>query len=87
MDTLPNELRVYQEFLGLSPAQCLRAGTFNVARSAGVEADLGTLQPGRRADFLVVPGNPLEDLTTLDHLLAVYQDGRLEVDQGRLVRS
>ena len=87
MDTLPNELRVYQEFLGLSPAQCLRAGSFNVARSAGVEEDLGTLRPGRRADFLVVPGNPLEDLTTLDHLRAVYQDGRLEVEQGRLVRS
>jgi imidazolonepropionase-like amidohydrolase len=48
-DSLPNELRIYQELLGLSPAQCLRAATYNVARSAGVEDDLGTLPPGRRA--------------------------------------
>jgi imidazolonepropionase-like amidohydrolase len=87
MASLPHELRVYQEYLGLSPAQCLRAATLNAARSAGVEADLGTLQPGRRADFLVVPGNPLADLTALEHPRAVYQDGRLEVEAGRLVRS
>jgi imidazolonepropionase-like amidohydrolase len=80
MDSLLNELRLYPEFLGLSPAQCLRAATFNVARSAGVEEDVGTLHPGRRADFRVVPGNPLEDSTTLDHLRAVYKDGRLEME-------
>jgi imidazolonepropionase-like amidohydrolase len=85
-DRLPTELQLYVELLGLSPAQAIRAGTYNVARSALLEAELGSLQPGRRADLLIVPGNPLDDLSLLDAPRAVYKDGRLEVEQGRLVR-
>lgn len=86
-DSLPGELRLLEEQLGLSPAQAIRAATYNAARSVNLEHHLGSLQPGRRADLLIVSGNPLADLKVLDRVRAVYKDGRLEVEHGRLVRS
>ena len=87
LDGLPRELRLHQSQLGLSPAQAIRGATYNAARSVGLEADFGTLQPGRRADVLIVAGNPLEDLDALEQVRAVYKDGVLEVEEGRLVRT
>jgi imidazolonepropionase-like amidohydrolase len=84
---LPSELRLLNELLGLSPAQALRAATYNAARSAAVDGEIGSIQPGRRADLLIVPGNPLEDLRALDSVRAVYKDGLPEVERGRLLRS
>lgn len=86
LDSLPKELLLLHEELGLSPAQALRAATVNAARSVRREGELGALRPGRRADVLVVRGNPLEDLRALATVRAVYQDGVLAVEDGRLVR-
>ena len=85
-DRLPGELRLLHEQLGLSPAEAIRAATYNGARAVKLDDDLGTLQPGRRADLLIVAGNPLDDLAALDAVRAVYKDGVLEVEDGRLVR-
>ena len=65
----------------------LRAATFNAARSAALEGEIGSIQPGRRADLLLVPGNPLLDLRALDNVRAVYKHGLPEVEHGRLLRS
>jgi imidazolonepropionase-like amidohydrolase len=85
-NSLPSELRLLNEVLGLSPARALRAATYNAARSATVDGEIGSIQPGRRADLLIVPGNPLEDLRALDNVRADYKDGLLEVEHGRLLR-
>lgn len=85
-DSLPDEIRHLHERLGLSPAQALRAATVNAARSAGKEAELGSLRPGRRADVLVVEGDPLVDLRCLRRVRAVFKDGVLEVEDGHLLR-
>jgi imidazolonepropionase-like amidohydrolase len=87
LDALPGEIRLLNSQIGLTSAQALRAATYNAARSVALDHDIGTLQPGRRADALIVRGNPLEDLNALDALEAVYKDGVLEVERGRLVRS
>ena len=80
---LPLELTIYHEQLGLSPEQAITAATLNAARSIGLEREIGTLKPGRRADLLLVKGNPLDDLRRLREVEAVYKDGALEVEQGR----
>ena len=86
-DRLPGEIRLLHEQLGLSPAEAIRAATYNGARAITLDDDLGTVQPGRRADLLIVPGNPLQDLAALGSVRAVYKDGVLEVEDGRLVHS
>ena len=62
---------------GLSPAAALIAMTSGSAESIGVGDVAGRLAPGRQADVLVVPGDPLADLAALGNPAAVWQAGRL----------
>ncbi|HET9772967.1 MAG TPA: amidohydrolase family protein, partial [Acidimicrobiia bacterium] len=45
----------------------------------GVDDELGTIEPGKRADLVIVQGDPLEFGTLADRVTAVYQDGRAVV--------
>src|SRR5260370_23072124 len=60
--------------LRLTPAEVLTAATATAAAALGLN-DRGTLQPGRRADLLVVEGNPLADLSCLANVRAVMKAG------------
>ncbi|MEP6801153.1 MAG: amidohydrolase family protein [Acidobacteriota bacterium] len=60
---------------GLSPGEALRAATRTAARSLGIDSDRGTLEPGRRADFLVLTADPLSDVTNVRSIAAVYKGG------------
>ena len=60
---------------GMTPMQALVATTRSAAELMGLERELGTLEAGKRADLVVVDGDPL-DVATLDQRIeAVYQDG------------
>jgi imidazolonepropionase-like amidohydrolase len=60
---------------GMTPMQAIVATTRSAAELMGLEAELGTLEVGKRADLVVVDGDPL-DVATLDQRIsAVYQDG------------
>ncbi|MEA5387973.1 amidohydrolase family protein [Haloarculaceae archaeon H-GB11] len=48
--------------LGFSPMEALVAGTQTAAEVLGIENDVGTLEPGKSADVLVVDGDPLDDI-------------------------
>ena len=60
---------------GLSPLDALRAATRTAARSLGIDADRGTLEAGKRADFLVLFANPLEDVRNVRRISAIYKKG------------
>jgi imidazolonepropionase-like amidohydrolase len=62
---------------GMAPAAALQAATASAAALMGLEAELGTLEPGRRADVVAVDGDPFELATLPDRVAAVWQDGRL----------
>lgn len=68
---------------GLTPAEALRAATANGAAFLGKVEELGTLQAGRRADLIVVQGNPLQDISDVRRVVRVMMDGRW-VDVERL---
>jgi imidazolonepropionase-like amidohydrolase len=57
---------------GATNLQALQAVTRNAARACRIEDSLGTLEAGKRADFIAVEGNPLEDITRLKHVAGVY---------------
>jgi hypothetical protein len=62
---------------GLAPWEALRTATALPALKFGVAEDLGTLQPGKLADLVIVDGNPLQNIADLDNVHAVMRDGRL----------
>jgi len=59
---------------GLSPMEAIVCATRNSAAVLGA-GDRGTLAPGQRADFLVLNGNPLEDIRHTTEILMIYHDG------------
>jgi imidazolonepropionase-like amidohydrolase len=60
---------------GMTPMQAIVATTRSAAELMGLEAELGTLQPGKRADVVVVEGDPLDVASLADRIVAVYKDG------------
>jgi imidazolonepropionase-like amidohydrolase len=60
---------------GLTPMQSIVIATSRSAEILRAEKEFGTLQAGRQADFLVLDGNPLEDIRNTEKLSAVWQAG------------
>jgi imidazolonepropionase-like amidohydrolase len=65
---------------GMTSSQILTALTAGAAEYLGRLNELGTIEVGKRADFLIVEGDPTTDLTALTNVVAVVKDGALIVD-------
>ena len=65
---------------GMSPTDALVATTRTAAELLGVSDELGTLEPGKRADLVVVDGDPLELDKLPDRIGQVWKDGVQVVD-------
>lgn len=78
------EILSMQQEAGMTPMQIIEAATRDAARVCRLENELGTLQPGRRADLFVVEGNPLEDLKTLTKIRLVIHDGVIIREEQRI---
>ncbi len=71
---------------GIPPMEVIRAATLNGARFLEIQEDHGSLEPGKVADFLVLDGNPLDDIRNTRRIHQVWMDGRL-VDRATLPRD
>lgn len=60
---------------GLTPMQVIVAATGDAARCVGLDAALGTIEPGRRADFVVLESNPLDDIVNTRTIESVWING------------
>ncbi|HXB17881.1 MAG TPA: amidohydrolase family protein [Steroidobacteraceae bacterium] len=67
--------------LGMSPAAALLSGTRDDAKLLGIEADVGTLEAGKVADVVAVPGNVLTDIRATEHPLLVMHLGKIVVQK------
>jgi imidazolonepropionase-like amidohydrolase len=61
---------------GLSPLQALRAATLTAAEALGKDDRLGTVEPGKLADMVVLDADPLEQVQNLKKIHLVVQGGR-----------
>jgi len=62
---------------GMKPIEAIQAATRNAAEALGRERDVGTISVGRFADLIAVSGDPLSDISELEHVDAVILGGRL----------
>ncbi|MGE5049293.1 MAG: amidohydrolase family protein [Deltaproteobacteria bacterium] len=60
---------------GMTPAHVLQSATVTDAELLGVDA--GALEKGKLADLIAVPGNPLQDITVMEHVEFVMKGGRV----------
>ena len=68
---------------GFTPTQCLMAATHGGADLLGVSDITGSLQKGKAADVVAVPGNPLQDISDTEHPVMVMKGGQLVVGGGK----
>jgi imidazolonepropionase-like amidohydrolase len=61
---------------GLTPMNAIVAGTSRAAECLRVANRVGTVEPGKDADLLIVAGDPLVDLKALSNVVAVFQNGQ-----------
>jgi len=73
---MPFELQTLVR-LGVSPRDALLAGTRWGAEACRVDREVGTIEPGKRADLIAVEGDPLKDMTSLERVSLVMKDGQI----------
>jgi Amidohydrolase family len=62
---------------GLTPMEALQAATINPAKFLGESDTIGSVEPGKIADLVLLKANPLEDISNTEHIEAVVVNGRL----------
>jgi imidazolonepropionase-like amidohydrolase len=73
-EALWREIKLFVDY-GMSPLRAISASTRISARVMGRGRDLGTIEPGKLADLIVVKGNPLFDIQSLANVEVVVKDG------------
>lgn len=61
---------------GLPPVAALHAATGLAAKAVGMDSQIGTIETGKRADLLVLEGNPLMDITCIRKIVTVFKNGK-----------
>ncbi len=70
---------------GMTPMQAIQAGTLSAATLLGREADVGSIVTGKLADLVAVKGDPLQDITVLEHVDFVMKGGSVFKRDGQVV--
>jgi len=70
-------LRMFEAYAeaGMMPMEIIRAATSRAAELLGLQDRLGTLEIGKAADIVAVPGDPLKDISALQRAKFVMKDG------------
>ena len=63
--------------LGMAPIDALKAGTSNDAELFGIAQKVGTIEKGKLADIIAMPGDPTADITATERILFVMKEGQI----------
>jgi imidazolonepropionase-like amidohydrolase len=62
---------------GMTPMQAIQAATSSAADLLGHSDVIGSIKPGKYADVVAVAGDPLKDISILEHIQFVMKDGKI----------
>jgi imidazolonepropionase-like amidohydrolase len=63
--------------LGMTPIDALKSATANDAELLGIGQKVGTLEKGKLADIIAMPGDPTSDTTATEHVSFVMKEGKI----------
>jgi imidazolonepropionase-like amidohydrolase len=69
---------------GFSPMDAITLGTREAARALSLDREIGTIESGKRADLIVLAGDPLKDIQALRQPETVFRDGQQVANRGCL---
>jgi imidazolonepropionase-like amidohydrolase len=81
------EISLMVNNIGMTPVQALQCATINAARAIRVDDMLGSIEPKKLADIVLVNGNPLEDISILEsknNIEKVIKNGKIMVEKGKI---
>ena len=70
----------------MTPMAAIQSATIVSARVMKLDGELGSIEAGKRADFVLVDGNPVENISDIRRVVSVVKDGRM-YDSKKLGRS
>ncbi|MEI9971200.1 MAG: amidohydrolase family protein [Ignavibacteriota bacterium] len=70
----------------MTPLEAIQCATIGSARAMNLDRDSGTIEPGKRADMILVEGNPLANVADLRRVARVVANGRV-YDPAKLWES
>jgi imidazolonepropionase-like amidohydrolase len=74
--SLDREIELHVQ-AGFTPMEAIQSATIVAARAMGMENDSGTIEVGKRADVILVDGNPLENISDIRKVSAVFAAGKM----------
>ncbi|MGA8153484.1 MAG: amidohydrolase family protein [Terriglobales bacterium] len=74
--SLHREIELYVQ-AGFTPMEAIQAATIVPARVMGLDKEVGTIEPGKRADLIILNGNPLEDIRNTRNVEYVITNGKM----------
>jgi imidazolonepropionase-like amidohydrolase len=74
--SVDREMELYVK-AGFTPMEAIQSATLASARAMGMEKDSGTIEAGKRADVILVDGNPLENISDIRKVTAVFAGGKM----------
>ncbi|HUF68833.1 MAG TPA: amidohydrolase family protein [Longimicrobiales bacterium] len=74
--TVHRELELYVQ-AGIPPAEVLRMATLDCARYLGQDGERGSIEPGKLADFVLIDGDPVRDISAVRRARMVVKDGAI----------
>jgi imidazolonepropionase-like amidohydrolase len=74
--SLDREIELYVQ-AGFTPMEAIQAATLVPARAMGMDKDSGTIEVGKRADVILVDGNPLENISDIRKVSTVFAAGKI----------
>ena len=71
---------------GFTPVEAIRIATLNGARFMGQDREIGSIEPGKAADLVLLKGNPTINIKDVENVVIVFKDG-VGYDPARLVKA
>src|ERR687898_2041512 len=85
--SLHNELELLAE-AGIKSSEVIQIATNNGAKALGIDDMVGTIQPEKQADIIILSANPIENIRNTKEIEAVIVDGRfVDIDNPRFVKN